>query len=133
MDNIEVNCLAGKLLRILKNWINKVIPEQTKDCIRSKVGIVIKVNDNNTYNIVLSEDYETYLDYIKQKQCGEITEEEFNALVAEITIDNLFTIRNEVLNIEDKIIIGFLDNKLTNSFILCKNRRANGGVIPPVF
>ena len=73
-------------------------------------------------NAILSEDYGEYLDLVEQKNNGKITEVEFNKQVNLITIDNLFTIKTETYNINDFVIIGFLDNKLTNAFILCKNR-----------
>ena len=103
-----------KLLKILKVWLDELIPEITKNCIRSKVAIVIKKNSNDSYNVILSEDYGEYLDLVEQKNNGKITEVEFNKQVNLITIDNLFTIKTETYNINDFVIIGFLDNKLTN-------------------
>ena len=122
MDEMKQNNLANKLLKILKVWLDELIPEITKNCIRSKVAIVIKKNSNDSYNAILSEDYGEYLDLVEQKNNGKITEVEFNKQVNLITIDNLFTIKTETYNINDFVIIGFLDNKLTNAFILCKNR-----------
>lgn len=122
MDEMKQNNLANKLLKILKVWLDELIPEITKNCIRSKVAIVIKKNSNDSYNVILSEDYGEYLDLVEQKNNGKITEVEFNKQVNLITIDNLFTIKTETYNINDFVIIGFLDNKLTNAFILCKNR-----------
>ena len=122
MDEMKQNNLANKLLKILKVWLDELIPEITKNCIRSKVAIVIKKNSNDSYNVILSEDYGEYLDLVEQKNNGKITEVEFNKQINLITIDNLFTIKTETYNINDFVIIGFLDNKLTNAFILCKNR-----------
>ena len=122
MDEMKQNNLANKLLKILKVWLDELIPEITKNSIRSKVAIVIKKNSNDSYNVILSEDYGEYLDLVEQKNNGKITEVEFNKQVNLITIDNLFTIKTETYNINDFVIIGFLDNKLTNAFILCKNR-----------
>lgn len=122
MDEMKQNNLANKLLKILKVWLDELIPEITKNCIRSKVAIVIKKNSNDSYNVILSEDYGEYLDLVEQKNNGKITEVEFNKQVNLITIDNLFTIKTETYNVNDFVIIGFLDNKLTNAFILCKNR-----------
>ena len=122
MDEMKQNNRANKLLKILKVWLDELIPEITKNCIRSKVAIVIKKNSNDSYNVILSEDYGEYLDLVEQKNNGKITEVEFNKQVNLITIDNLFTIKTETYNINDFVIIGFLDNKLTNAFILCKNR-----------
>ena len=122
MDEMKQNNLANKLLKILKVWLDELIPEITKNCIRSKVAIVIKKNSNDSYNVILSEDYGEYLDLVEQKNNGKITEVEFNKQVNLITLDNLFTIKTETYNVNDFVIIGFLDNKLTNAFILCKNR-----------
>lgn len=122
MDEIKQNNLANKLLRILKLWLDELIPEATKNCIRSKVAIVIKNNPDSTYNVILSEDYGDYLDLVEKKNNGEITEVDFNKEIALITIDNLFAVKTETYNPNDFVIIGFLDNKLTNAFILCKNR-----------
>ena len=122
MDEMKQNNLANKLLKILKVWLDELIPEITKNCIRSKVAIVIQKNSNDSYNVILSEDYGEYLDLVEQKNNGKITEVEFNKQVNLITIDNLFTVKTETYNINDFVIIGFLDNKLTNAFILCKNR-----------
>ena len=36
---------------------------------------------------------------------------------------NLFNIKNETYNVNDYVIVGYLDNKLTNAFILCKNKQ----------
>lgn len=122
MDEIKQNSLASKLLQILKAWLDDLIPEATKNCIRSKVAVIIKKNSNDSYNVILSEDYGDYLDLVDKKDLGEITAIEFNSQVELITIDNLFTIKNETYSVNDFVIIGYLDNKLTNAFILCKNR-----------
>lgn len=122
MDEMKQNSLAGRLLKILKIWLDELIPETTKNCIRSKVAIILKKNSNDSYNIILSEDYGEYLDLVDKRDSGEISVAEFNKQVNLITIDNLFTIKNETYNVNDFVIIGFLDNKLTNAFILCKNK-----------
>lgn len=123
MNDMEQNNLAGRLLRILRIWIDSIIPEQTKDCIRTKVAIVVKKNSDNTYNVILSEDLGEYLDLVQKKDNKEITDSVFNTEVAKISIDNLFNIKNETYIVNDYVIIGYLDNKLTNAFILCKNRK----------
>ena len=53
----------------------------------------------------------------------ELTDQEFNNEVAKLSIDNLFNIKNETYAVNDYVIIGYLDNKLTNAFILCKNKK----------
>ena len=123
MNDMEQNNLAGRLLRILRIRIDSIIPEQTKDCIRTKVAIVVKKNSDNTYNVILSEDLGEYLDLVQKKDNKEITDSVFNTEVAKISIDNLFNIKNETYIVNDYVIVGYLDNKLTNAFILCKNRK----------
>lgn len=123
MNDMEQNNLAGRLLKILRIWIDSIIPEQTKDCIRTKVAIVVKKNSDNTYNVILSEDLGEYLDLVQKKDNKEITDLVFNTEVAKISIDNLFNIKNETYIVNDYVIVGYLDNKLTNAFILCKNRK----------
>ena len=123
MNDMEQNNLAGRLLKILRIWIDSMIPEQTKDCIRSKVAVVVKKNADNTYNVILSEDLGEYLDLVQKKDNKEITDSVFNTEVAKISIDNLFNIKNETYIVNDYVIVGYLDNKLTNAFILCKNRK----------
>lgn len=123
MNDMEQTSLAGRLLRILRTWIEAIIPEETKDCIRSKVAVVVAKNSDNTYNVILSEDLGDYLDLIQKKDNKEITDTIFNSEVAKISIDNLFNIKNETYNVNDYVIVGYLDNKLTNAFILCKNKQ----------
>ena len=123
MNDMEQNNLAGRLLKILRIWIDSIIPEQTKDCIRSKVAVVVKKNADNTYNVILSEDLGEYLDLVQKKDNKEITDSVFNTEVAKISIDNLFNIKNETYIVNDYVIVGYLDNKLTNAFILCKNKQ----------
>ena len=67
MNDMEQTSLAGRLLRILRTWIEAIIPEETKDCIRSKVAVVVAKNLDNTYNVILSEDLGDYLDLIQKK------------------------------------------------------------------
>ena len=123
MNDMEQTSLAGRLLRILRTWIEAIIPEETKDCIRSKVAVIVAKNSDNTYNVILSEDLGDYLDLIQKKDNKEITDAIFNNEVAKISIDNLFNIKNETYNVNDYVIVGYLDNKLTNAFILCKNKQ----------
>ena len=123
MNDVEQTSLAGRWLRILRTWIEAIIPEETKDCIRSKVAVVVAKNSDNTYNVILSEDLGDYLDLIQKKDNKEITDAIFNSEVAKISIDNLFNIKNETYNVNDYVIVGYLDNKLTNAFILCKNKQ----------
>ena len=77
MNNLEQNSLANKLLSLLRDWINNIIPQETRDCIRSKVAVIVKKNDDNTYNIILSEDYGDYLTLQTKKNNKELTDQEF--------------------------------------------------------
>jgi hypothetical protein len=113
--------LAAKLLDILRVWIDDIIPKETKNCIRSKVAIVVSVNSDSTYNVILSEDYGEYIDVVNKK--ADLTAEEYKAEIDSLSIDNLFSIKNETYKVNDYVIVGYLDNKLTNAFILCKNRK----------
>ena len=123
MNDMEQTSLAGRLLRILRTWIEAIIPEETKDCIRSKVAVIVAKNSDNTYNVILSEDLGDYLDLVQKKDNKEITDAIFNSEVAKISIDNLFNIKNETYNVNDYVIVGYLDNKLTNALIVCKNKQ----------
>lgn len=154
----EMNNLAIKFLNSIKSWIDKRIPERTKECLRTKIAIIIKVNSDNTYNVILAGDYGTYLDFTERKKiCDEysdlkskeqslnaeekkrllelstiiqtqydgelMTETLYKEKVAGLTLDNLFVIKTDTYSINDYVVIGYVDNKLTNSFILCKNTK----------
>ena len=160
MNDMEQTSLAGRLLRILRTWIEAIIPEETKDCIRSKVAVVVAKNQDETYNVALTEDVDNYdiqfqlLKYsgdeltkqVKQylnikyqdiypdetereKKIEEMLPEEvkkYNKFLSDasnFSIDNLFTIKNETYDLGTFVIVGYLDNKLTNAFILCKNKQ----------
>lgn len=133
MNGIEQSNLSNRFLRVIRDWLNYIIPEETKNCIRSKTAVVVKVNGNNTYNVILSEELADYrnLEWRLNMQVGDpdydpnlkLTQAQFNEKVAEISIDNLVSIKNETYVVDDYIIVGYLDNKLTNSFILCKSQK----------
>ncbi len=78
MNEIEQNGLANRLLNLLRAWIDVIIPEETKNCIRSKAAIVIKKNSNDSYDVILSEDYNEYLELVDKRDRGEITPQQFN-------------------------------------------------------
>ena len=133
MNRNEQNSLSIRFLKMIRSWINDIIPEQTRECIRSKAAMVVKLNGDETYNIILSGDLGLYNDLVHRRDMKptdpdydenlKLTPEDFNGEVAKFSIDNLFTIKNETYNLEDYVIVGYLDNKLTNAFILCKNRK----------
>lgn len=156
--NTEMNNLAIKFLNSIKSWIDRRIPEETKECLRTKIAIITQVNSDNTYDVILAGDYGTYIDFGKEKEIceeylqlkekeetlseeeknklaellniiqtqynGEImTEELYKQKVSMLTLDNLIVIKTDVYSINDYVVIGYVDNKLTNSFILCKNTK----------
>lgn len=160
-NNANMNNLAIKFLNSIKSWIDKRIPERTKECLRTKIAIITKINSDNTYDIILAGDYGTYLDLGEEKKiCDEyselkdreqsLTEEEKKRLselstiiqtkyngelltedlyekrVSMLTLNNLFVIKADTYSLNDYVVIGYVDNKLTNSFIICKNATKKG-------
>lgn len=160
-NNVNMNNLAIKFLNSIKSWIDKRIPERTKECLRTKIAIITKINSDNTYDIILAGDYGTYLDLGEEKKiCDEyfelkdreqsLTEEEKKRLselstiiqtkyngelltedlyekrVSMLTLNNLFVIKADTFSLNDYVVIGYVDNKLTNSFIICKNATKKG-------
>ena len=160
-NNANMNNLAIKILNSIKSWIDKRIPERTKECLRTKIAIITKINSDNTYDIILAGDYGTYLDLGEEKKiCDEyfelkdreqsLTEEEKKRLselstiiqtkyngelltedlyekrVSMLTLNNLFVIKADTYSLNDYVVIGYVDNKLTNSFIICKNATKKG-------
>ena len=160
-NNANMNNLAIKFLNSIKSWIDKRIPERTKECLRTKIAIITKINSDNTYDIILAGDYGTYLDLGEEKKIKEeyfelkereqsLTEEEKKRLselstiiqtkyngelltedlyekrVSMLTLNNLFVIKADTYSLNDYVVIGYVDNKLTNSFIICKNATKKG-------
>lgn len=76
----------------------------------------------------LSEEEEKRLvelfNIIQTQYNGEIiTEEIYLQKVSALTLDNLFVIKTDEYSVNDYVVIGYVDDKLTNSFIICKNER----------
>lgn len=76
----------------------------------------------------LSEEEEKKLaelfNIIQTQYNGEIiTEEIYLQKVSALTLDNLFVIKTDEYSVNDYVVIGYVDDKLTNSFIICKNER----------
>ena len=76
----------------------------------------------------LSEEEEKRLvelfNIIQTQYNGEIiTEEIYFQKVSALTLDNLFVIKTDEYSVNDYVVIGYVDDKLTNSFIICKNER----------
>lgn len=61
---------------------------------------------------------------IQTQYNGEIITEEIHLQkVSALTLDNLFVIKTDEYSVNDYVVIGYVDDKLTNSFIICKNER----------
>lgn len=116
----NMNGLAKKFLQSIQDWIDRRIPEKTKDCLRTKIAIITKI-DNGTYNVVLASDYGTYVNYKDLYDNGEITLEEFTKQTEMLTLDGLITIKSDSYKVGDYVIIGIVDNKLTNAFIIYRS------------
>lgn len=156
--NAEMNNLAIKFLNSIRSWVDKRISERTKECLRTKIAIITKINSDNTYDIILAGDYGTYLDLGEEKKIydeyselknreqslteeekkrlvelstiiqtqynGELmTEDLYEEKVSRLTLNNLFVIKADTYSLNDYVVIGYVDNKLTNSFIICKNAK----------
>lgn len=156
--NAEMNNLAIKFLNSIRSWVDKRIPERTKECLRTKIAIIMKVNSDNTYDVILAGDYGTYLDLGEEKKIydeyselknkeqslneeekkrlaelstiiqtqynGELmTEDLYKEKVSRLTLNSLSVIKADTYSMDDYVVVGYVDNKLTNSFILCKNTK----------
>lgn len=156
--NAEMNNLAIKFLNSIRSWVDKRIPERTKECLRTKIAIITKVNSDNTYDVILAGDYGTYLDLGEEKKIydeyselknkeqslnkeekkklaelstiiqtqynGELmTEDLYKEKVSRLTLNSLSVIKADTYSMDDYVVVGYVDNKLTNSFILCKNTK----------
>lgn len=156
--NAEMNNLAIKFLNSIRSWVDKRIPERTKECLRTKIAIITKVNSDNTYDVILAGDYGTYLDLGKEKKIydeyselknkeqslneeekkrlaelstiiqtqynGELmTEDLYKEKISRLTLNSLSVIKADTYSMDDYVVVGYVDNKLTNSFILCKNTK----------
>ena len=76
----------------------------------------------------LSEEEEKRLvelfNIIQTQYNGEIiTEEIYLQKASALTLDNLFVIKTDEYSVNDYVVIGYVDDKLTNSFIICKNEK----------
>lgn len=156
MGKIKMDGLAKKFLKSMQDWVDKRIPEKTRDCLRTKIAIVTKVN-SGTYNVILAGDWGTYLDLIderanyaeyetlsakaslttaEQQRLKEITkilkdvyknrrmtQTDYNNEVMKLTLEDLTTIKTDTYSVNDYVVIGIVDNKLTNAFILYKTNK----------
>lgn len=120
-EQVNMNNLAIKFLNSISDWIDKRIIDKTKECLRTKIAIIIKDNKDKTYNVILSGDYGKYLSLKDDLDNNVIDSDKFNKEVNMLTLDNLTTIKTDTYSEGDYVLIGYVDNKLTNSFILYKN------------
>lgn len=120
-EQVNMNNLAIKFLNSISDWIDKRIIDKTKECLRTKIAIIIKDNKDKTYNVILSGDYGKYLSLKDDLDNNVIDSDKFNKEVNMLTLDNLITIKTDTYSEGDYVLIGYVDNKLTNSFILYKN------------
>ncbi len=120
-EQVNMNNLAIKFLNSISDWIDRRIIDKTKECLRTKIAIIIKDNKDKTYNVILSGDYGRYLSLKEDLDNGNIDSNKFNKEVNMLTLDNLITIKTDTYSEGDYVLIGYVDNKLTNSFILYKN------------
>lgn len=120
-EQVNMNNLAIKFLNSISDWIDKRIINKTKECLRTKIAIIIKDNKDKTYNVILSGDYGKYLSLKDDLDNNVIDNNKFDKEVNMLTLDNLITIKTDTYSEGDYVLIGYVDNKLTNSFILYKN------------
>lgn len=120
-EQVNMNNLAIKFLNSISDWIDKRIIDKTKECLRTKIAIIIKDNKDKTYNVILSGDYGKYLSLKDDLDNNVIDNNKFDKEVNMLTLDNLITIKTDTYSEGDYVLIGYVDNKLTNSFILYKN------------
>lgn len=92
MKNIET--ITRKFFENMRPWLKKIIPQETKNCLRTSLGTIIGTTDGKTVTIRLvgsnndgSEDLE------KIKISGDY-------------------------RINDVVLVGYTDNNLTNAFVL---------------
>ena len=132
MGEFNMDKLVKKFLKTMQDWIDKRIPEKTRDCLRTKVAIITEIKEVSVvengeekkiaaYNVILAGDYGTYLNLQDLYDKGEITTEDFNREISMLTLEDLVVVKSDIYAIGDYVIIGIVDNKLTNAFILYKS------------
>ncbi len=92
MDKMET--ITKKFFESMKSWVRKIIPQETKNCLRTKFGIIVGAGGNGTVNVRLLGSEET----------------------GEEDLKNIKVSGN--YKIGDTVIIGYTNNSLTNSFVL---------------
>ena len=61
---------------------------------------------------------------IQTQYNGELmTEDLYKEKVSRLTLNSLSVIKADTYSMDDYVVVGYVDNKLTNSFILCKNTK----------
>ncbi len=131
MDNLEQNSLANRLLTILRDWINKIIPEETKNCLRTKIGYVIESDDEThygTFRVILQDDFNKYKTLKSDLDNGKIDSDTFNDEVNDFCLNSVpcacLDLRDHMFP-QSVVTIAYTDNKLSNAFILFRNNIYN--------
>lgn len=92
MDKMET--IIKKFFENMKSWVEKIIPQETKNCLRTKFGTIVGSGNSGTVNVRLLG-----------------SKEEDNEDLQDIKISGDY-------KIGDTVIIGYVNNSLTNSFVL---------------
>ena len=111
MAEVKMNGLAKKFLQSMQDWIDKRIPEKTKDCLRTKIAIIIKEDKTNqVYDVILAGDYGTYLNLKDLYELGELSQTDFDKEVSMLTLDNLIAIKADTYQVGNYVVIGIVFN-----------------------
>lgn len=123
MNNNEMNNLALKFLNSIKGWIEARIDNRTQGCLRTKIAIIYGDSETNLYDAILASDYRELLEFDREHSEDPDYLEKREELLEQIVFHNLISIRPDDYSDGDYVTIGYTDNKLTNSFIICKNEK----------
>ena len=129
-----------------KEWIKKKIAIITKVNSDNTYDVIL-AGDYGTY-LDLGEEKKIYDEYselknkeqslneeekkrlaelstiIQTQYNGELmTEDLYKEKVSRLTLNSLSVIKADTYSMDDYVVLGYVDNKLTNSFILCKNTK----------
>ncbi len=92
MSNMEN--VTRKFFENMRPWLRKIIPQETKNCLRTSIGVIIGTEDNKTVTIRL----------VGSKKDG-------SEDLKKIKISGEY-------KINDVVVVGYTDNSLTNAFVL---------------
>lgn len=86
--------LVQQFFESMRVWVNKILPQETKNCLRTTLGKIVGTEDNKTVTIRLVGSPENGSDDLHNiKISGEY-------------------------RINDVVIVAYTDNNLTNAFVL---------------